>query len=457
MFPEHTGYREGVMVMHLLSSPETARSGNFGGEAFDPRWCTGADLKTLGNRWPLREAALLIFCDPPPKDCTRLNSLSSRQWRSLLRWLDYSGLALYFLDRLQELRWVHCVPPAVVARLLQNQADNTERTRAMIHEAITIHSCFEKACLSYAILKGISLSPLSAPRPELRSQFDLDFLIAEPDAPQARRILENRGYRAYSATGKSLEFKLNEKPGISLKHLYENLSSFAVELHLEPDLGMDRSLLQRAGRREILGASVPVLSPVDLLLGQGLHAFKHLRGEFTRTSHLLEFRRHVLSHYKDNEFWVDVKAVGEKLPGASLALGTVILLITGIMGEFAPDHLNDWTVCRVPKPVRLWLELYGRRAVLGSIPGSKLYLLLESRLEGKETQASLLVRRKLFPLRPPLPIIRPFPEETVAFRLSRYRMQLQHCLSRLRFHVVEGMRYAWYAYRWRQRLNRMTP
>jgi len=375
----------------------------------------------------------------------------------LLRWLDYSGLALYFLDRMQELGWVQQIPAAVLVRLRRNQADNSERTWAMLRETIAIHACFQEANLSHAVLKGISLSPLSVPRPELRSQFDLDFLVAEPDAPQAWKILESRGYRLYSATSRSLEFKFNEKPGISLKELYKNLPSFAVELHLEPKLERNRSVLRRSDRREIFGSSVPVLSPVDILLGQGLHAFKHLCGEFTRASHLLEFRRHVLTRYRDNAFWEKLRAIGENAPGASLALGTVILLITSVMGEFAPDELTSWTVSRVPMPVRLWVDLYGRRAVFGSIPGSKLYLLLQSRLEQKDSRASLSIRRRLFPLRPPLPIVRAFPNETFAFKLSRYHMQLRHCSSRLCFHVVEGIRYAWHAYRWRQRLSKLTP
>jgi Uncharacterised nucleotidyltransferase len=442
--------------MHLLSSQETAESYDSGRVSSGPSRDASAGSKIFRSRWLLREAALMVFCDPPPEQCADLNGLSSRQWKSLLRWLDYSGLALYFLDRMQELGWVHWIPIAVLTRLCQNQADNTERTWAMLRETIAIHTCFQQSRLSYAILKGISVSPHAAPRPELRSQFDLDFLVAEPDAPQAGKILEVRGYRLYSAAGKSLEFKFNEQPGGSLKELYKNLPSFAVELHLEPKFGSRRSVLRGASRREILGASIPVLSPVDLLLGQGLHVFKHLCGEFTRASHLLEFRRHVLTRYGDSAFWANLRAIGEEMPGASVALGTVILLITSIMGEFAPDDLTSWTVCRVPKPMRLWVELYGRRAVFGSIPGSKLYILLQNGLE-QDSRARLSVRRKLFPMRLPLPIIRPFPNETLTFRLSRYRMQLQHCSSRLRFHVIEGIRYAWHAYRWRQRLSRLTP
>jgi hypothetical protein len=38
-------------------------------------------------------------------------------------------------------------------------------------------------------------------------------------------------------------------------------------------------------------------------------------------------------------------------------------------------------------------------------------------------------------------------------RIGRYRLQLSFILGRLRFHIVEGLRYTWESYRWRQYLN----
>ncbi len=126
-----------------------------------------------------------------------------------------SGLALYFLNRLVELDVCAQLPSAVIERLQQNMMDNTRRTHGMIAESVSIQREFQEADLSYAILKGLSLTPDSVPRPELRHQFDLDYLIAEKDAPKARQILERRGYRLYAISGRSWEFKMNEKPRFS--------------------------------------------------------------------------------------------------------------------------------------------------------------------------------------------------------------------------------------------------
>ena len=54
--------------------------------------------RPLSRELLAREAVLLTFCDPLPEECSRLLSLSAKQWRDMLYWLDISGLALYFLD-----------------------------------------------------------------------------------------------------------------------------------------------------------------------------------------------------------------------------------------------------------------------------------------------------------------------------------------------------------------------
>lgn len=417
----------------------------------------GGASPPLRGEWALREAALLIFCDPLPRQCFQLQNLSIREWRRLLRWLDISGLALYFLDRIVELKLTGWLPGNVLARLQENLRDNTERTHGMIAESIAIQQKFQDSRLSYANLKGLSFWPSSVPKPELRSQLDLDFLIAEQSAPEAKRILEQRGYRLYVVSGRSWEFKLNERPGVSLKDLYKASPSHAVELHIESYPPNRISPLGRAEKRDLYGCTMPVLSPVDLFLGQGLHAYKHVCAEFSRVAHLLEFRRHVLFRYEDDAFWSQLKFITEGSPRACLGLGVVTLLIAHTMGDFAPEALTHWTVECLPRSARLWVARYGRRAVFGSAPGSKLYLLLQRELEAVGVPAKRSFRQILLPVRLPPPVIRRFPNETLAIRLGRYRMQLQFIAFRLRFHIVEGLRYAWESRRWRRCIDQREP
>ncbi len=405
----------------------------------------------------IREAVLLIFCDPLPQQCSRLWDLREKDWRKLLRWLDISGLALYFLDRMTELQLCNLLPPAVLARLEQNLRDNIDRTNGMIAESVAIQQEFQEAGLSYATLKGFSLFPSSTPKPELRHQFDLDFLIAERSAPEARRILERRGYRLYAISGRSWEFKINETPGISLRDIYKDLPGRSVELHVEADTSGRPLLLERVEKREFCGIRMPVLSPVDLFLGQGLHAYKHVCSEFSRTAHLLEFRRHVLARRDDDAFWDELRLIAGENPRASLGLGVITLLITRVMGDFAPENFISWTVDRLPRGAAIWIEIYGRRTVLANFPGSKLYLLLQRELESAGVPAKRSLRQLLLPSRLPPALIRASEDEVLTARVRRYRMQLGFLLSRLRFHLVEGMRYMCESCRWRQHMNRFMP
>jgi len=455
--------------MALLSN--RVRGSEAGNCAFDTVVCAGSQIgqaeempartlrspmkinaasKSLRGEQLIREAVLMTFCDPLPAECSRLLNLSDRKWKALLRWLDFSGLALYFLNRLIELDLCDLLPSAVFTRLYLNLNDNSERTRGMIGESSAIQQEFQHADLWYANLKGLSLWPNSVPKPELRSQFDLDFLIGEQSASEARRILERRGYRLYAISGRSWEFKRNERPGLSLKHLYKNLPSYSVELHIEPTTVSNSSQLAQLEIRDLYGMRMPVLSPVDLLLGQGLHAFKHICGEFSRVAHLLEFRRHVLARREDNAFWGELQLAARKNPRASLGLGVVTLLITCVMGEFAPEALTRWTVDSLSRPVRLWVETYGHRIVFASHPGSKLYLLFQQELESAGTPGKRSVRNSLLPHRLPPPVIRAIANETLSVWIRRYYMQFELILTRFRFHLIEGLRFKLESRRWRR-------
>lgn len=372
------------------------------------------------------------------------------EWQRLLPWLDTSGLALYFLDRLTELKQSEMLPPDVLARLRQNLADNTARTAGMVAEFSAIHREFQRAALSYATLKGFSLWPSSVPRPELRSQLDLDFLVAEDSAREARRLLESRGYHLRAISGRSWEFKKDEMPGTSLKDLYKDSPCRSVELHIESSAKVGSSLLARAEMREFGDISMPVLSSADLLLGQGIHAFKHICSEFSRTAHLIEFRRHVIARRDFPAFWSELRSRAEEEPRAAIALGVTTLLIAHVMGDFAPASLTSWTVDRLPAYARLWVRIYGGRTVFGSFPGTKLYLLLQKELATSGIPAKRSLRRALVPLRLPPLILHATPNETLSMRLRRCRAQLHFILFRLRFHAVEGCRYLREVLRWQQ-------
>ena len=197
---------------------------------------------------------------------------------------------------------------------------------------------------------------------------------------------------------------------------------------------------------------MPVLSPVDLFLGQGLHLYKHLCSEFLRTAHVIEFRRHVIARRHDDAFWNRLKQQVAEDPGTCTRLGIVIYLISRVTGRFAPEALTCWTVDRLPVAASLWVDRYGRRTVLASFPGSKLYLLLQKELETAGVAAKRSLYQALLPRRLPPAITHPVNGETLLARTKRYFRELNYIFFRFRFHLFEGIRYfreliLWWHYR----------
>ena len=415
----------------------------------------GSVQRPLTREESIREAVLLSFCDPLPDQCLQLLQLSIREWMGQLEWLDISGLALYFLDRMVELQMCGLLPAQLIARLHQNLIDNTLRTAGMIAESVAIQQELQRANLSYAVLKGASLSPDSVPRLEFRHQFDLDFLVAEESILVAQQILERRGYHLHAMSVKTWEFKIHERPGVPLSDIYKDLPGRSVELHIDTNYSGRAQMLSRTENREFHGIRMPVLSPVDLFVGQGMHAYKDICNEYSRPSHLLEFRRHVIARRDDIAFWEELRTVTQDDQRVTMGLGVVVQLITQVMGVFAPEQLTSWTVHRLPLSVVSWTEIYGRRAIFKKFPGNKLYLLLQRELESVGIPAKRQVWSLLLPLRLPPTIVKSTAHESLSLRGRRYRLQLHQILSRLRFHIVEGIRYASEARRWQQHKNRV--
>jgi hypothetical protein len=412
--------------------------------------------RSLTSALELREAAMLVFCEPLRTEFARLLHRSRKEWQELLRWLDTSGMALYFFDRLKDLNLLDTLPFPVVARLRQNVADNAKRTVAMIVESVAIQQRFQAAGVSYAALKGFSLWPVSVPKMELRSQLDLDFLVADKSANEARRALEEFGYRLVAMSGRSWEFKAREDRPPTLSCLYKAGRSGSAELHLEAPDDSRPSLLSRTQWIPFHGVQMPVLSPIDLFAGQGLHLYKHVCSEFMRAAHVLEFRRHVIARHGDLAFWSELERLFANEPTARMRLGAVILLISHTMDRFAPEALTRWTVDQLPRSARHWVELYGRRAVLASFPGSKLYLLLQKELEAAGIPARRSLRQALLPRALPPAITHPVAGESAISRAMRYGRELQFIFFRLRFHLLEGIRYLRESILWKQYRNGLS-
>ncbi len=388
-----------------------------------------------------------------PAACDTLYHLSLRQWQPLLYWMDVSGLALYFHNRMTQSRQDAHLPAEVWERLTRNLEQSRRRTAVMGAEAAAIQSDLQQSGIPFAVLKGFSLWPVSVPKMELRSQLDLDYLISATEAHRARTLLEARGYSLRAISGNTWEFKSKE-PGLpSLTTLYQAPVQRSVELHLEQAAALEESLLSRIEVRTLNSMAVPVLGQTDLFLGQGLHLYKHIASEFSRAAHLLEFYRHILVRFHDDTFWQELRTLAEQTPGAAASLGLVIHLITHLMGEFAPYPLTSWTVSQLPAAARLWVQLYSRRSVLSCPPGNKLYLLLQEAMQSTGVPAQRTIPHRLLPYRLPPRIFDAPPAESITSYFERQRRELVFRCSRLHFHLTQGIVLLWEYTRWRQRIR----
>jgi len=120
------------------------------------------------------------------------------------------------------------------------------------------------------------------------------------------------------------------------------------------------------------------------------------------------------------------------------------------MGDFVPGALAGWTTDRLPDRLRAWARTYGHQVMLGSHPGTKLYLLLQAELELCGIESKRSVRSSLLPGQLPPQVIRPFADENFSTRIQRHFMHLGTIAERARFHAVEGLRYAVEVRRWRR-------
>jgi hypothetical protein len=322
-----------------------------------------------------------------------------------------------------------------------------------LREFVVINQRFQEARLRYVNLKGFSLTPDYCQDPCLRYQLDLDFLMSRVDATRCCALLKDLGYEAIHLDDDVLEFRTGMERVPSIRDLYKPKARRSVEVHFAISLQEKVStLLHRSRMRFANGLEFPVLSEADMFMAQTLHLFKHVKSEWTRLSWLLEFRAFVAARREDFSFWRQVQAFSANVPQGTLGVGVVTWLCAELFGDFAPLELTEWSVAELPRPVRLWLERYGRTALLTQFPGTKLYLLLRGELLGDRRSRSDVTRGKLFPLHR-APKVAYVTRGSIGSKLGALVDQFRFALFRLRFHIAQSSRYLIEAQRWNRILN----
>ena len=382
----------------------------------------------------------------------RLDALLPRDWRRELRWLDASGLALYFRQRLKTLDIEESISHDILQGLDKRCADNYQRTAELFREFEAINIAFQQTGLHYVNLKGFTLVPDYCPDPSLRCQLDLDFMILESELPSCHEILRNFGYSMTARHKNVVEFKAGSEQLPSIRDLYKPRSQKSVEVHIFPAIhvvagGVEDGRWQPQDRM-LNGVAFPALSHVEMFVAQSKHLFCHLKSEWTRLSWLLEFRTFLNKRSGDARFWREVHNQLEADKEAALTVGISVLLATEVFGEAGPPNLLAWSRNTVPCSVRLWLDRFGKKALLSDFPGTKLYLLLERELSDcGNTHRTRWA--KLIPLHRTPQVTCPGGRGPFV-RFHASLSQTWFTLFRMRFHIVEGWNYWIAARQWKR-------
>jgi hypothetical protein len=403
----------------------------------------------------LAEAVIATFREAKAEShFNRLSGFRYRSWVGIYDWLDASGVALYFLARIRALEIEAAIPVRVLQRLEENAADNQKKTVSIFHEFMKLNCAFKDAGLSYANLKGFTLTPDSCADIALRCQLDLDFLMSSKDAPRCESILTERGYSLAGAGKDVKEYKAGSERLPSARDLYKAKPQRSVEVHFVDCDGPESSLwtneLSRMQSRMWNGSELPIFSDFDKFLGHARHLFKHLTSEFTRVSWVLEYANFVSFHQENHTLWLEVQKHLRRDPKTKVAVGAATLIARQTFGLASVPETLQWSMRELPAPVRLWVERYGNDVLMAKYPGTKLYLLLLRAISQDETKTPKKDGDAIFPIHRPQKITVSNGKRSLMLQLNQYCDQVSYFCFRLKFHLREGFFYRVEEARWKR-------
>jgi hypothetical protein len=408
-------------------------------------------------------------------DFGQMASFSARDWERTLGWLDRAGLALYLTERLRTCGAAEMLPPRVLARFERNLADNRSRVDYLLYETGCINEKLDQAGVQYVVIKGLSLWPEFCSNPYLRTQCDLDYLVARQSLGAAQNVLLELGYeRRRSAAAQEFAFErpLQRIPS-PFDSPYKLQTTPMVELHVgiweemthhvpleEPAFALSSPKLKEWG-----GLRFPVLSEEDALLLQLLHTFQHMVSYWVKLSWLFEIGCFMEKRSRDSLFW---EQFSQRLLGApQLAeFSTIALELSAkVFSAPMPEVAQPWRQHLRPS-ARLWLDNYGHSWALGERPPHKSKLFPNSKLSlfvsGEYIPDRRARRDSLWHRLMPWKIPRKQPSIVSAQVKNRPWTRMRalwvngaFAIQRLSFHTGAGLRYLWELPRWRS-LTRST-
>jgi hypothetical protein len=405
----------------------------------------------------------LRVSSPRETNAARSTVFSKHDWEQALGWLDQSGLALLYWNRLTALDAQETVPLEIGEALAKNLVDHRQRVAEMAQEFDSINRSLEEAGVRYTVLKGFALVPDYCSDASLRTMYDYDYLVRPADVDRAGRALNAAGYAWRKGREEHplvyIRASRPPRPAFSRDELYSAEFPRTIELHhslweidpLKIPVSLPEGILDSAESRTWQGLRFPALSAEDGFIFQVLHAFRHILRNWCRLCLLHDLAYFLERHSSDSRFWgrfADRIRGREPLPEI---VGVVVSLAARLFGAPIPADIRAETTAKLPSALALWVERYGPESALNNFLANKYSLFLHREFIKDQAVWRRVRRQLLFPLQRPNRAVEAS-SPRLADRVSASCRQTLYGGRRIVHHLLAALRYGWESYRW-QRLR----
>ncbi len=409
----------------------------------------------------------LNLSNSQPQDRSIWQTFNLKEWEQALNWMDTSGLALYFLNRVQAANAADLLPESVRTRLMRGHTENRARVSLMAEELRMLCQLLGGAGIDFLLLKGFALVPDYCPDPSLRSQYDHDLLIHPSSIEQAEEALLKAGYHRKQSDETYhliyIQAPHEVPPHLGPLGIYSINLTRPVELHIrlwDPgeekiDIKLPEDAFFRAAHRRLGELEYFALADENSLAFQALHAFRHILRSWCRLSTFLEIAQFLNNRRGDAFFWrsfADRISNQQWLPEIC---GIVFTLSASLFGAEIPEVIEPQTVSALSPRMRLWITRYGRQSALTNFHTDKYGLFLHREFVRAPSDWSEVRRRRLFPMHRPHRTPAVFHPGNSS-SAKTFLLQCVHGIRRLKFHISSDFRYAWDVPRWHFRRWKMS-
>jgi MFS family permease len=325
-----------------------------------------------------------------------------------LSFANRSQLTLLLYDRVPQ-----AIPEWHRGRAAQDQDHNRERLRRTEKLYRDVAACLAAAGIEFLALKGLTQCPDFIPRPDLRSQVDIDLFTLRQNAMAAAHSVASLGFEPLEDMER---FPTDHLPSLIRKTGWEFHGDFydpdmptALEFHFRfwnpqverleaPDVDQfwDRRVV-----RTVAGIPMAGLCSVDALGYTCLHLLRHVLRGSERPFHVYELAGFLESHAGSDEFWEQWRAL-HSAPFRRLQAVAFRLAVEWFGCRLHPCAQQE--ISQLPDSTLAWFDAFGTATASRLFVSSKPELWLHLSLLHSRGDAWSVMRRRLLPFNMPPPI-----------------------------------------------------